>query len=119
MHMLWDLYQQSQIRATQAKVESASNRTKDVRDSVLKLEDRTDRLALTTMAMWALMSEKLGITEADLEAKIQEIDLSDGRLDGKVRVQAKTCPSCNRKLSKRHNKCMYCGADTSPGLGSL
>lgn len=76
-------------------------------------------MALTTMAMFALMSERLGISEADLEAKIREIDLADGKLDGKVRVETNECPSCSRPVSKRHKKCMYCGSDINTGLKNL
>ena len=84
-----------------------------------RLQGRTDRIALTTMAMFALMSERLGITEADLEAKMEEIDLADGKLDGKVRVESNECPSCQRPISKRHKKCMYCGSAINTGLTSL
>lgn len=41
-----------------------------------------------------------------------EIDLSDGKLDGKVREQpgVSACASCGRTLSKRHARCFYCTA---------
>ncbi|MCA9271903.1 MAG: hypothetical protein KDA31_02540 [Phycisphaerales bacterium] len=117
--MLWEIYQQSRIHAASAQAESASRKSGEIRSAVYELENRTDRLALTTMAMWALMSEKLGITEQELEDKITEIDLSDGKLDGKVRVEAQSCPSCGRKLSKRHHKCMYCGTVAGDTVGRL
>ena len=43
-----------------------------------------DTLALSCAAMWELLSEKLGVTEQELLAKIEEIDLRDGKLDGKI-----------------------------------
>ena len=110
--MLWELYQQSRIRSANLNAESASRQTGDVRNALRELESRTDRQALTTMAIWALLSEKLGITE-------QELDLSDGRLDGKVHVDTSTCTSCNRKLSKRHQRCMYCGTIAGDTVGRL
>lgn len=107
--MLWELYQQSKIRSANTSAESAARQAGDFRNALRELETRTDRLALTTMAIWAIMSEKLGVTEQELEDKITEIDLSDGKLDGKVRVETSACSACGRTLSKRHNKCMYCG----------
>ena len=117
--MFWELYQQSRIHAASAQAESAVRQSDEINRAVYELEKRTDRLALTTMAMWALMSEKLGITEQELEDKITEIDLSDGKLDGKVRVEASTCPACGRRLSKRHHRCMYCGHDAGNTIGRV
>jgi len=117
--MLWELYQQSRIRSANLNAESAARQTGDVRNALRELESRTDRQALTTMAIWALLSEKLGITEQELEDKINEIDLSDGKLDGKVHVDTSTCTSCNRKLSKRHQRCMYCGTVAGDTVGRL
>ncbi len=72
-------------------------------------EARLDRLVLATEAMWTLLRDKLGVTEEDLLNRINEIDLSDGQLDGKVRKPAVACPSCSRTISPRFPKCMYCG----------
>lgn len=71
---------------------------------------RMDRLVLVCMAMWSLLKEKTGVTEEELLKRVQEIDLSDGRLDGKVRHSPATCKSCARPMSPRHLKCIYCGA---------
>ena len=50
-------------------------------------------------------------SEEALMSKIQEIDLKDGVLDGKVRKgPAKKCHECNRTMNRMHNKCLYCGA---------
>ena len=86
---------------------------------LMKLEQRTDRIALTTMAMLSLLSERLGITEQEIEDRIGELDLADGQRDGRVRAVALDCPSCGRKVTKRHSKCMYCGESVSPGTRSL
>lgn len=117
--MLWEIYQQGRIAEARGRADAAAEQSRGVKSALHELERRTDRLALTTMAIWQLMSEKMGVTEADLEDKIREIDLSDGKLDGRVRVETNTCASCNRRLSKRHTKCMYCGADASQGIKHL
>jgi len=119
--MLWELYQQKKIAEASARADVASSKAGDLKSDLKQLERRTDRLAMTTMAIWALLGEKLGITDEELEAKITEIDLSDGKLDGKVRVEIRTCPTCSRTLSKRHSKCMYCGSEpgNASGIKSL
>jgi len=74
-----------------------------------RVEERLERALLACEGMWTLMKEKLGVSDIELIEKINEIDLSDGRLDGKVRKTAVACPKCNRTISARFPKCMYCG----------
>lgn len=74
------------------------------------LEDRLDRLTLVCQALWELLKERGELTEEDLATKIGEIDLRDDRADGKISKQIKHCPKCDRIMSPRHQKCMYCGA---------
>jgi hypothetical protein len=70
---------------------------------------RLERALLACEAMWSMMRDKLGVTDEELIHRINEIDLSDGKLDGKVRRPAVTCPKCNRVIPRRNPKCMYCG----------
>ena len=72
-------------------------------------EERLDRAMLACEAMWTLLRDKLGLTDLQLIERINEIDLSDGKLDGKVRKSAVACPKCKRTIARRFNKCMYCG----------
>ena len=53
--------------------------------------------------------DKLGVTDVDLVQRINDIDLSDGKLDGTVRKSVVSCPSCGRTMARRFPKCMYCG----------
>ena len=115
--LLWELYQYKKINEASARAGAASTKAGDLKSDLKLLERRTDRLTLTTMAIWTILSEKLGVTEEELVAKISEIDLSDGKLDGKIHVPVRSCPSCGRTLSKRHNKCMYCGAEPDDAGG--
>ena len=84
---------------------SGSATTADVKE----LEARLERALLTCEAMWSLLRDKLGVTDLDLINRINDIDLSDGQLDGKVRREAKNCPKCGRTIGARFTKCMYCG----------
>ena len=77
---------------------------------VRALNDRLDKLSLICSAMWQLMQEKTDLTEEDLMAKVQELDLADGVADGKVtKKKLQNCPGCNRVMSPRHKRCLYCG----------
>ena len=107
--MFWELYQQRRISEASTQAEAASSKAGRNQHLVRSLEQRIDRLSLINMAMWELVSEKLGLTDDQLNEKIKEIDLSDGRLDGKVRVPVQQCPKCGKSLSKRHARCLYCG----------
>lgn len=76
-----------------------------------RLEDRLDRLILVNMALWSLIREKTGLTEEDLLARVQQIDLADGQRDGKATRPPVRCPECDRVMSPRHKRCLYCGTD--------
>jgi len=70
---------------------------------------RVERALLACEAMWSLVREKLGLTDEDLVRRMNDIDLSDGKLDGKVRKSAVACPACGRTITRRFPTCMYCG----------
>ena len=78
---------------------------------VLGFQARIDRLTLINMAVWSLLKDKTGLTEKDLMDRVRQIDLLDGKEDGKLRKQVSKCPKCGRTMSPRHSRCMYCGAD--------
>ncbi len=75
-----------------------------------ELEARCNRLAILCEAMWTLLRDQLQLTDEQLLDRINEIDLTDGRLDGRVeRGSAIVCHSCNRRVARKFAKCMYCG----------
>ncbi len=76
---------------------------------ILELERRFNRLALGTQAMWELLREHYGLTEETLQAKILEIDLRDGRNDGKMTTLVSECPHCRAKTNSRRAACLMCG----------
>lgn len=75
------------------------------------LESDRNRPALVEDALWRLLKPQHGYTDEDLIAKFTELDVSDGRLDGRVALKTapQTCPSCGRTLSKGMPTCIYCG----------
>ena len=66
---------------------------------------------MITEALWTILKEQHGFDDADLIDRINEIDLRDGKLDGRVKEKEGplSCPKCNRTLSRQRPTCLYCG----------
>lgn len=80
-----------------------------------ELSAAIDKLILITRAMWEITAKEKGLTDEDLINKVNEIDLRDGRADGKMQTAIRQCPSCGRNLFVGHRKCLYCGAEDVSG----
>ena len=82
-----------------------------------KTRKNTERLYLVVQAMWELLKDKAGLTDADLDAKVQEIDMRDGRLDGQDSTQTDplTCRQCGRTILSGQAQCSWCGTQTEGG----
>ena len=83
-------------------------RAENAQDRVADLEERVDKLSLLNLALWELLKEKTGLTEAELCQRVEEIDLQDGQLDGRAFGGVINCPDCSQPLSRRHRRCLYC-----------
>jgi hypothetical protein len=89
---------------------SADTEMRFLRSTVEQLADACNRLMLLNRAMWELLQKRTGASEAELLDVINELDLRDGVLDGKLQP-SRVCSKCNRVLSKRSRRCLYCGAE--------
>lgn len=97
--------------AAAAQASSADAEARRAVANVENLEARVDRLALLCESLWTIIRDELKITDEALLDRVTEIDLTDGRLDGKVnRSSALTCHKCSRTISRRFANCMYCQA---------
>ena len=110
---IWDVYQQVQIHNLNKSAEASNEFTAEtvagVRTSVRQLDDKVDRLALICRAMYELIRESSDISDEQLAAKVTEVDLRDGKADGKMTPQQKDCPECDAKICARFNRCLFCG----------
>lgn len=113
--LLWDIYQQRQISDAHDKADDAGRKATDFQYRVRALEDQIDRMALVNLAMWQLLRDQAGVTDEQLAAKVHEIDLADGKADGRISRSPNVCSKCRRTLSARHQRCLYCGQAVSSG----
>lgn len=114
--MWWDFYPgdshaaSAHRAADHAAGASAERKASEAQDEVRGLAGELARLHLVCRAMWELLRDQSGLSDAELMDKIREVDLSDGKLDGQVRVEVVDCVACGRVIGRRHERCIYCGA---------
>jgi len=115
MEFLWELYQQHRLLQAELNAGTAKRQAAESRLADYTLQARCDRLELVTHAMWTLLREKLGLRDDELVSRVRELDLTDGRLDGRYERPPLQCPACGRTTGRRRPTCVYCGAELSLG----
>jgi len=115
---IWDSVQQYQINNLQqsdaARTEVAAQGQATAGADIAKLEERIDRLVLVCKATFELLAERSDVTDKHLADKILEVDMRDGKADGKLTPQLKTCPDCGAGICAKFMRCLFCGyKDTS------
>ena len=98
------------IAGAESTAERGVSRAEQAKNDVRLLEDRLDRLSLVCRALWELLKDRTDLQEEDLVTKVREIDMRDGKEDGKMGRTVKNCGKCGRTMSARHSRCLYCGA---------
>ena len=94
-----------------SQASSASSAANAASRTAQQIEERHERLSLVCMAMWSLLMDKTNLTEQDLIERMKLLDTIDGSADGKATRTVQKCTACNRTLSPRHQKCLYCGQE--------
>ncbi|MBX3475037.1 MAG: hypothetical protein KF754_11690 [Planctomycetes bacterium] len=89
--------------------ESAANRAES---ALMRMEDTIQRQALIIRSLLEVCARKQLFDEKEFRDIVNEIDLSDGRLDGKYKPAAgpRNCPECGKINGKSAITCMYCSA---------
>ncbi len=110
MSLFWDLRQDARISEVGNTAARAQSRATEAKSRVEAAERRAEKALLVCEALWCMVRSRLKLTDNDLMEMVRLIDESDGKLDGKVRRPAKTCPECGRNSPDRLAECLYCGA---------
>jgi hypothetical protein len=97
-------------RNAEQRSEEALNRARDATEETRDLRAQIERLQMICEGMWSILKERVGATEQQLLDLIEEIDLRDGKLDGRSSKAPVKCARCQRVVSVRTNACLYCGA---------
>ena len=94
---------QADANAARAEARAARTETELMRSDI-------ERLLMITEALWTFLKQEHGYSDEDLAKVVSEIDLRDGRLDGKVAANpSRPCPNCGKVVSNRRPFCIYCG----------
>jgi len=109
MSLFWQVHQQGQIAEAKTDAFEAKQQTAQFSDRVRSLEIQVAQTALACQAMWELLRERTGISEAELLAKIKEVDLRDGSQDGRMTTVPIKCPACGKPANSKMIRCLYCG----------
>lgn len=108
---LWNLGQDMTRNTGASDAARAQTRVASVADDVERLSKQVERLTLASQAMWEMLRATGSFSEEDLLAKMEEVDLRDGRADGKIGMARLQCPNCRRITNSRRGNCMYCGTE--------
>lgn len=114
---LWDIYQHMQIRGVRTAQQSSDidslHRDHRQEERIDEVDERIDRLLLLTEALWQLCSERLGLTDAELDTRVRTIvdRKTTQRAAGPIR-----CSSCQAAVPRDMDRCQFCGAETGQAL---
>jgi len=76
------------------------------------LQADIEKLLMITEALWMILKEQHGYTDDELINRIEQIDMRDGKLDGKVATDGPVaCPGCGRTMIGKRPVCLYCGQE--------
>jgi hypothetical protein len=114
---IFDVYQHGKITGIGTLQADTDRRLTNTGDKLRDLEQRYERMALVTNALWQLLKAHTGLTDADLKKYIEKVDLADGVRDGKVTRSkgAIDCPHCSRRVLKSASVCAWCGGKVASG----
>ncbi len=104
-------YSQAAVSAAQTDANLAQASARETKTEVEFLRQDIDRLLMLTEALWTLLKQQHGYTDEVLANLVKEIDLRDGRLDGKSGTVSPPmpCPACGKINSGKRSVCIYCG----------
>ena len=102
----------AQSRAATIAGHQAESAANNAIHEVENLKQDVEKLLMITEALWGIIQEQLEYDDEELIRRIEEIDLRDGKLDGRVKGgPPPECPQCGRVLIGKRPQCLYCGTE--------
>lgn len=85
--------------------------------SAVSMRQDIEKLYMLVEALWCIVKETSRLGDEDLIELVKQIDLQDGRLDGRNSANAGIlkCSNCGRTILKGQAKCIYCGGEIKDG----
>ena len=106
-------YFQSKTSGLTALQSSSDQRITGATDRLAALEYRYERMHVVTVALWALLKEHTGLTDADLKRFVQQVEEAESKNRGGSATM--TCEKCHRVNRKSATRCIWCGATITTG----
>ena len=115
MNYFLQAHHSQQIGVNQQEAKDAARRANKAESLCEELLQRHEKMALVCQALLELVQERTGITDEELEKKILEVDMRDGKADGRMKAQVTQCPECGRNVSSQRPICIFCGTKAKTG----
>ena len=110
-----DYSQRQDIDALQARVQGAALAGASADRDIAGLRRDIARLDLTIEGIVRVLERRGQLTKQELRDIIVEIDLEDGREDGRIgpdrSAKAPKCDACGRPVNPKRDVCVYCNAE--------
>ena len=109
---LWNIYQQRQLHDLGSRNAAAHAEALQAGHQVSTLEQRYERLRIVSLAIWALLKQRLSLTDDDLAKQLQAICAGDDGHSAASGPDPRTaqCGKCGHTILSNAAVCMYCGA---------
>lgn len=110
---MYDLVQRKQLKTTQKSLGFVADETvrqaRRADQQIHDLEMRLERMLTLNEAMWQLLCETTGLTDAHLAYRVYELDAADGERDGRKKRRGSKC-GCGAMVVASLDACQFCGA---------
>ena len=101
------------IGSSESNITSQNKKLDETALSALSMRQDIEKLFLIVEALWAIVKETSNLKDEDFAELIRQIDLQDGRLDGRnsTTVEILKCTKCGKTLLHGQTRCAYCGEE--------
>ncbi len=104
-----------QSNLAQTTADQARRKADAVEEQLERVKCDVERLLMITEALWTVLKKDHGYSDDVLKQLVADIDLRDGKLDGRVAGGPPIpCPYCGHMLPKQRPFCIYCGKPVQP-----